>query len=180
MGGFGSCESGCTEQRLELVRADAYDAAVALEQASRTRVVAFTPIAEELVRGEPADDEWQSTYGALQQRARSALRAHSRTQQQEVDLSVPSQAAITWWCSQCGAIDAPQPCLGICLWRQVEWVNKDLYDRRRERALAEQERELLLRRLLRRVASVTPHAGQWRRSWQALQTEAARALSQGQ
>lgn len=177
MGGLGDCETGCTEQKLELVRADASDAAADLEQVSRRRVAVFTPIAEELIRGEPADDQWQATYGSLQQRARAALHADPGTQQQEIDLSVPSEAAITWWCSQCGAVDAPQPCLGICLWRPVEWVRKDLYDERRERALAEREHEQQLRRLLRRVASVTPHASQWQRSWHALETEAAEALA---
>jgi hypothetical protein len=177
MGGLGTCETGCKEERLDLVRAQAHDSAVDVEQACLARAALFTPIAEEFIRGEPTDDEWEATYLSLQKRARGALRAHPETRQPEIDLGVPSEAAITWWCSQCGAVDAPQPCLGICVWRPVAWVRKDLYDRQRERALAQQDRERVLRRLVRRVASVTPRASQWRRNWQALRTEAAEALS---
>ena len=81
-----------------------------------------------------------------------------------------------WWCSACGGIDAPQPCLGICIWRPVEWVNRSTYQQERERALSDRERERCLRELLRRIVSITPNVGYWQDNWNALQTDAQRTL----
>ncbi len=57
------------------------------------------------------------------------------------------------------------------------WVDKDVYEQERERALAEDQAEQRLRRLLRRSASVTPRPGQWDRGWHTLQQEARLALA---
>jgi hypothetical protein len=73
-----------------------------------------------------------------------------------------SSIATTWWCAGCGGIDAPQRCLGICVWRPVEWVNRTRYSEERACALAQLDTERRLRQLLRRIAFVTPRAGQWR------------------
>jgi hypothetical protein len=113
----------------------------------------------------------------VQDRARSALRRYSGADEEEVELQEPAEPATTWWCAECGGIDAPQPCLGICIWRPVEWVNRAVYEQQRERVLAARATELRMSRLLRRLASVTPRHGQWERGWRVLQAEAQEALS---
>jgi hypothetical protein len=55
-------------------------------------------------------------------------------------------------------------------------VNRTLYEHARERALSLRQRERRLRRLLRRVASVTPQTNQWERNWRALQADASNTL----
>jgi hypothetical protein len=67
-----------------------------------------------------------------------------------------------------GGIDAPQPCLGIWVWRPVEWVAAERYVEAREKAQAALAEERRLRTLLRRAAAVTPRPRQWERGWAVL------------
>jgi hypothetical protein len=88
------------------------------------------------------------------------------------DSDEPAGHVTAWWCAKCGGIDAPQPCLGICVWRPAEWVNRSVYES--ERSGAATERALI--RLLRRVAFVTPRDGQWERNWLIVHSQARDAL----
>jgi hypothetical protein len=95
-------------------------------------------------------------------------------------LEEPIEFATTWWRAARGGIDAPQPCLGICVWRDVEWVNRTRYLEERARILAERDTERRLRGLVRRVASVTPRAGHWELGWRAIEGQAREALQASQ
>jgi hypothetical protein len=55
-------------------------------------------------------------------------------------------------------------------------VNRSLSEQQRDRALRERELERRLRVLQRRVAWITPQAGQWERGWQKLRTDARDTL----
>ena len=68
-------------------------------------------------------------------------------------------------------IDAPQPCLGICVWRRIDWVNANLYDHQHDCSVGRHETELCLGRLLHRVASITPREGDWQHGWGVLRAE---------
>jgi len=78
-----------------------------------------------------------------------------------------------WQCVGCGRIDHPQPCIGVCRDEKAEYVLAGDCD-----AAIAQEREASRRLLevVRTVATVTPRAGEWERSWRALQAEARHAL----
>ena len=93
---------------------------------------------------------------------------------------MPLECATVWWCAECGGIDAPQPCLGICVWRRVEWVNVTSYLEQRAAAHAERDTERRLRALVRRIASVTPRAGHWERGWRALEAQAQEVFHAGE
>lgn len=173
----GTCETGCSEQRLELVRADPYDAVRRLASAARTRADALARVAEELATCRPAEAELQTAYGSLRDKARDTLRRYPEAEGAEIDLARPAEPATTWWCAECGGIDAPQPCLGICVWRPVEWVDRALYENERERAILEREAERRLARLLNWLVFATPRPEQWERNWRALQAEARDALA---
>ena len=176
MGTFGTCEGGCREQRRDLVRAAACEYVSGIASDAHRRAEALRAVAEQLASGQPVRGEWEAAYRVLQQSARLALRQHPRPDANDGALEEPAAVATTWWCPACGGIDAPQPCLGICIWRPVAWVDKDVYEQEHERALAEDRAEHRLRRLLRRIVSVTPRSGQWERGWRALQDEARLAL----
>jgi hypothetical protein len=168
MGEWGTCETGCTERKLELVRAAASDTLAAVATRAGARADVFATVAQELLRERPTGPE---RYRSLQARAHAALAEHPDTDHDEV-WAQPSEPAITWWCEECGGLDAPQPCLGICVWRPVEWVNRTVYEHERERAFAERARERHLRRLLRRLASVTPRPEHLEENWRAFAAEA--------
>lgn len=76
-----------------------------------------------------------------------------------------------WQCIGCGRIDAPQTCVGVCEYARIEVMHTWEH----EEALAgERERRAALESLVHRLARVTPRAGEWERSFRALQEEARR------
>jgi hypothetical protein len=176
MSEFGTCEGGCTEQKLELVPAGYYDRATALAASARTSAEAFRAVAGVLASRQPAAEEWESAYRSVQEAARLCLLRYPEINAQDLDWDQPPELATTWWCARCGGIDAPQPCLGICVWHRVEWVKAALCEQQRARTLAERDIERCLRLLLRRAASVTPRVGQWERGWCTLQGQARQTL----
>ena len=89
----------------------------------------------------------------------------------------PAVPVVVWRCQECGGLDAPQPCIGVCIWRPAVWVDSASYESQRSRAAADREVERSLAGLLRRLAFATPRAGQWEQSLRALQSQARHALA---
>ena len=177
MSQFGTCERGCTEQKLELVPAGQYDRLTALAADARLRAQAFRLVAETArARVIRAPTNVRTPTGRSSRLHASLCADIQNDHAQDQDCDEAAEVATTWWCAGCGGIDAPQPCLGICIWRRVEWVNAARYEHERTRALAERETEQRLRLLLRLVASVTPRDGQWQPGWSALAARARRTL----
>jgi hypothetical protein len=167
MGRFGTCDGGCEEQKLELVPAAQFDVLSAIRSSARVRAEAFGAVAEELASRRPGAGEWEAAYRSVQDIARTALVRYPELDAHDLDWDEPVDFATTWWCAGCGGIDAPQPCIGICVWRALEWVNRTRYLEERACTLAQCDTEQRLRGLVRRVASVTPRAGQWEPGWRA-------------
>ncbi len=168
----GTCESGCGEQRLDLVPAAAYDELVDVRRGARACTEAFRAVLKEFVRRQPAAGQFEPAYRSVQDQARIVLHRFPDPPLKDQVLRGPTMPATTWWCAECGGIDAPQQCLEFCIWRPVEWVKYASYQQERMRAVSEWLIESRLRELLRRIASVTPLGGEWPRSWRALQAEA--------
>ena len=74
-------------------------------------------------RREPGPDEWRVAYEALQQSARSLLRrSRSAPGGRDDDLLSPAETVIVRRCQDCGGVDAPQPCIDVCIWGPCIWV----------------------------------------------------------
>lgn len=172
MGRIGTCDRGCSEQKLELVAAREYDGLAAFASSARRSADAFAAVAQELASRQPGADEWEAAYQSVQVTARTALVRYPEVDAHSVDWDEPVEVATTWWCAECGGIDSPQPCLGICVWRVAEWVNRTRYVQERAHALAERDVQRRFRTLLRRLVSVTPRPGRWEPGWLALQAQA--------
>jgi hypothetical protein len=172
-----TCPVPCAERRAELVSAGDYDRLAAAAAACRARVRGLRTVAAELAGAEPADGEQEAAYRALQQSARSALRRFGPPPGHPDDPFPPAPAVVVWRCPDCGGLDAPQPCLGVCIWRPAQWVDAACYEAERSRALASQQAERSLSGLLRALAFATPRPGQWERNWRALQSRARQVLS---
>lgn len=82
-----------------------------------------------------------------------------------------TRTVLVWQCVGCGRIDHPAPCVGICEDRKVEMV----YAGDHAQALSRID---VLEEIVRRIATVTPTAGQWEGSYRALQEGARRALAE--
>jgi hypothetical protein len=170
-----SCPAACSERRTELVNGADYDKLAAAAAACRDR--GLRAVAEELAQAEPVHGGWKATYEGLQRPARSALRRFRPVPDgRDDDPFLPAQTVVVWRCPDCGGVDAPQPCIGVCIWRPAVWVDAACYEQQRSRAAACRQAEKSLTGLLRTLAFVTPRAGQWERSLRALQTQSRRIL----
>ncbi len=172
-----TCPGPCAERRVELVRGGDYDRLAAAAAACRARVRGLRAVAGELARAEPTQGEWQAAYQAFQRSARSALRRFSPPRGSPDDPFSAAPAVVVWRCPDCGGVDAPQPCIGVCIWHPFQWVNAASYEAERSRALAGRQAEQSLAGLLRTLAFTTPRPGQWERNWRAFRSRAQRALT---
>ena len=76
-----------------------------------------------------------------------------------------------WQCIGCGRIEAPQTCVGVCEYGRIEVMHTWEH----EQALEEERRRWArYEKLVHRLARVTPRAGEWERTYRALQDEARR------
>lgn len=82
-----------------------------------------------------------------------------------------------WQCIGCGAVEAPQPCVGICEHRKVEFVYAFEHRDVRAEAARTARQARALAALARRIAWTTPREGEWNASWRALQRDARRLLA---
>lgn len=96
------CMGGCHEHRLDLVPAEEHEAARTAAEALATLVHERRTLLADLERSSLADVEW----AALRTRARAALHTPP--------LPEPALEITTWKCD-CGHIEAPQPCIGVCV-----------------------------------------------------------------
>ncbi len=175
----GECADGCHESLLDLAPAADCDRLAGICRRAHSTAEAFRTVAAGLTGPEPSALECEAAYDAVRQRARAVLRRFPPTASNGEALPVSVTAEPAWWCPDCDGVEAPQPCLEMCIWMPVDWVDAAVYRRERERALAQQAIESDWRALLRRLASVTPRAGQAVRCWRAFGAEARALLKAG-
>ena len=82
-----------------------------------------------------------------------------------------------WQCIGCGRIEGPQPCVGICQDRRVEFVYATEHEQVLQQLALARQRTAALEGLVRRLATTTPHGAGWERSYRALQTQARSVLA---
>lgn len=172
----GTCTTGCTERKLLLARASSVDALADAESELLASIAALSEVVAELATDEAPAGGWQAGYDALRSRARDALAHSPDGRTSAYVLEQPAEPVVGWWCDRCGGLDAPQPCLGICVWRGVEWAGYATYADLRERALAACEMERQLRVLVSRIVHTRPRPGGHRETWNAYREQAAKVL----
>lgn len=170
----GTCAGGCREVRFDVVPAADVDELAAAADAWERRAEALRPIVATLAAGAPAgtpigsEADAEAAFREARAGARAALGALGAPPPAAGLDEEPLEPVTTWWCPDCGGLDAPQPCIGICIRPQLTWANAALYVPLRERALAARgsarEREAIVRALV----TVRPREGAWRRNWQAI------------
>lgn len=178
MGREARCEGDCSEHKLLLVDAGDFDALQSAAQLARQRTAALKPIALALLDSHPSEQACTDAYRALRAVAHTALKATEPYDDHGDWQAPPAQTG--WWCAQCGNVDAPQPCIGVCVWRQTEWVNLTLYQAGLDRAAEDFRAAPEIGRLLDRLVAVTPHAGRCQDNWRVLQAEARATLERPQ
>jgi hypothetical protein len=171
----GTCPGTCSDERkLELVPASDYDEAQIQGDAAAAGIDKLRPLLETVAGADGADPA--HALRDLAAPARAALRdAPSIPVAAEEDEEIDS--VVAWWCARCGGIDAPQPCIGVCISRPVEWASLQSFEGERDRRarLVDELREVT--DVVRPLGFVTPRPGQEERNWRALQARARRALN---
>ncbi len=170
---FESCPGICRERRLDLVSGAEYDELADVAAACRIRIARLVPVVEELASSAPRPADCRDLYESAQERGRVVLRATGNPTPQAPDGEAWSADATTVWrCPDCGGLDATQPCIGVCIWRPLEWVEASAFETERARALRDIELERSLFDLLSRFTRVTPRDGEWERNWRAFRGQA--------
>ena len=171
---FATCDGICRERKLELMTGGDYDELVSSATASRSRIQAFLPIVAELA-GAPPRRADGIAYESLRGWARVLLKAAGPPVHETIAATSAETTAV-WRCPDCGGLEETQPCIGICVWRPVDWVELRAFESERARALKDVEFERALFGLLTRFARVRPREGEWERNWLAFQSEARLVL----
>lgn len=171
------CEDGCSVARLELVAVEDLDALESALRATQARIDALLPVARALAA--PPPERLESVYRSVARSARAALHDAPAAVVWPAPLGDPDGPLRidVWRCAICGAVDAPQECLGICIWRRFEWVGLDDWKRLDSRAHAASVLERRLTGLLGRLAYATPRADAWALGWRTLSSEARELIS---
>ena len=84
-----------------------------------------------------------------------------------------------WQCIGCGRIEGAQPCVGICQDRKTDFVYASDHDEVVVQLTLERQRAEAMAALVRQIANTTPRAGEWERTYRALQVRARQTLGTG-
>ena len=82
-----------------------------------------------------------------------------------------------WQCIGCGRIEGPQPCVGICQDRKVEFVYAFEHEQALARLAEARRQASALEAMVRRLASTTPRGDGWENSYRAMQAQARSTLA---
>jgi hypothetical protein len=138
---------------------------------ARDAVEALTAPVRALASMEPQDDP-ERAYRALQADARLILRSLESNRPDHLGGGSAVDRLTVWSCTACGRIEAPQPCIGVCVWPKEEVVLADHHDEVEVQAAVPQRQARELSKLVHRLAWVTPREGQWVTTGRAMQEEA--------
>jgi hypothetical protein len=168
------CARGCgAEQKLELVAGADLDELIDLELASEQRAQALGAIMKRFLAaqsGQPAAE--------LLGQARATLRVHEHESPAlAAALAAEPDPIVAWWCPDCGGLDAPAPCLGVCVRRPAQWARLETLMGKRDSAALVLGLERRCARAVRALACTRPQPGHEGRHRQALREHAAQALA---
>jgi hypothetical protein len=172
MGRQERCDGACSEHRLVLVRSTDFDALRSAAHDARARVQRMGELLGGLAAAEPRPQDPDAAFLQLRDGARRLLAELGRAGP-DADWADP-MTVTGWWCAECGNVDLPQPCLGVCIWKPTDWVNVELYRSQLAVAVPWLRQADTMTRLLAHIAVLRPHAGLAQATWAALR-ERARA-----
>ena len=131
---------------------------------------ALTPVVARLA-ADVADDP-ETAYRRAQADARAALADLPGDLGPEPERCEPIAA---WWCAGCGRMEAPQPCVGVCIRRRDAVTEAGAYQDAVAQAEASRRRARTLAAVVRQAAWATPRDGWWDVSWRSLAGQAITA-----
>jgi hypothetical protein len=171
----GTCPEGCSDERkLELISAFEYDRVKQRADRAAQHVCELRGAIDRYTSGDGR--EAAVAFPAARAHARATLQAVSCSGDPDADLSDDAEPTVAWRCPRCGGVDAPQPCIGVCIRAPTQWMRLESYEDEcvRLRRLLRQRQQLL--DMVRECVFVTPKPGREILNWRRLQTRARQAL----
>jgi hypothetical protein len=159
------CPDGCSDLPLDLVDVDDLVTIATRAEALEERVAELREVARVLAEDDPVD------WPAVQERARAAVRI-------EVPEAPEVDVIEGWGCPRCGRVDAPQPCLGICVRRPGLVADITEYREYAAEAQGAAEADRLLTAFAHVVGGLHPRPGREQQTLDGLR-ERARTLLDG-
>jgi hypothetical protein len=177
IGNAEQCTGACVYQKLDIVSAE--DHAELLEQFATIKRQA--QCLEAVVRDIAALTDERSGHEGAYRRLQTSARTLFRSLEHEAISSQNKRApdderAVVWSCTTCGQVEAPQPCLGICIRRNGDFLRASDHDELAARVESTQIRALEMAALVRQFIWVAPHVGQWDAALSAFQLKALELL----
>ncbi len=178
MGNSEPCAGACKFRKLEIVSAAEYAELLENFDAIKEQADRLAAVVREIAALGDEQSDYERVYRKLQLRAREILRSADYDETSRQDTVDPEfEPATVWLCATCGQVEAPQSCLGICVRRNGEFLSADPYVELAARTEAEQRQARELRALVRQLAWVAPHVGQWEKACRAFQDKATKLLN---
>ena len=177
MGNVEQCTGSCAYQKLDIVGAE--DHADFLEHFGVINAQArrLEPVVRQIAALGKEHPDHERAYRSLQKSARRLIRGLDHRAISARNAMVPEdERATVWWCSTCGQVEAPQPCLGICIKRNGDFVRSQDHDELAARVELAQRGAREIAALVHQLAWVTPHAGEWDAACRAFQNKAIALL----
>jgi hypothetical protein len=173
MGNVRDCTGSCAFEDLDVVGAETHAAALDRLWTALDSLEALQPVVKALAAATWEEHGAEPLHHALQERARAALATLPAAAEPPASME-PSEPENISLCTTCGLVEAPQPCLGICIRQTKEVVRAADHDAVLARGDAAQRQAAGLAALVNRLAHVTPRPGQHHRTLAAFQHEARR------
>lgn len=151
----------------EVVPAETFADLLSQREALAEQAGMLAPIIERVRTLSLVSDDLVLAWRSLKDEARQALGAAAACADLGTAVTARKSSASDIYieierCSQCGAVEAPQPCIGVCIRKVGEFVLRAPYE-----ALASDVSGFVTHceaaaALLDRICRVTPRDGQWR------------------
>lgn len=158
------CADGCGDVPLDLVDVDDLVAIATRAEALEERIAELREVVRALAADHPAD------WPLVQERARAAVR-----------IAVPEAPEVEviegWGCPRCGRVDAPQPCLGICIRRPGLVADFAEYREYAAQAQRAAETDRALSAFTHLVAGLRPRPGREQQTVEGLRARASDLLT---
>lgn len=177
MGYFAGCADGCHMEPAEVVPVEVFADLLSQREVLAEMADLLAPLIERARAPVPVSVDPECAWRSLKNdacKARLTMKIDGSPGFAAPESLEPDTYFEIECCATCGAVEAPQPCIGVCIRKVGEFVLRAHHDTLAcEVARLSTYCEAAVT-LLGRMCSVTPRAGHWRTNLESFRVEAKR------
>lgn len=177
MGSVEQCTGSCAYQKLDVIGAEDHTELLDDFATIKTQAQSLEAVVRQIAALGEEHRDYERAYRDLRKSARTLVRSldHGAISAQN-RIAPEDERATVWLCTTCGQVEAPQPCLGICIRRNGDFVRASDHDELAAGVEFAQKGAREMAALVHQFAWVTPHAGEWGSACRAFQEKATKLL----